>query len=73
MIPFVYSGAMWFSLELIFFVLGLAIIGCQLHYRVITLRRTFVWLFALYCAPILTVAAWSFIGRPFFRRRIPSH
>lgn len=73
MIPFIYSGAMWFYLEIIFFFIGIAIIGCQLYFRVITVRRTFIWVFALYCMPILTVAAWTFIGRPFFRRRIPMH
>ena len=70
---FLFSGALWFYLELAFFVIGLAIFGCQFYFRVLTVRKAIVWFLALYCAPILTVAAWTFIGRPFFRRRIPTH
>ncbi len=67
------SGALWLYLETAFFVLGIAILAMQFYYRSITVKKAIVWALGFYIAPILCFVAWTFIGRPVFRRRIPTH
>ncbi len=69
----IFSGAVWLYTETVFFFIGVAILAMQFYYRSITVKKAIVWALGFWIAPILTVVAWTFIGRPFFRRRIPTH
>ena len=64
---------MWLILEQIFFVIGIVILAFQFRYRAITVKKAIPWAIAFYVAPILTCAAWTFIGRPWFRHRLPTY
>jgi len=74
MIPNIFlSGGVWLYLETFFFIVGVAILASQFYYRTITVRKAIVWALGFWIAPILCFVAWTFIGRPTFRRRIATH
>jgi len=67
------SGAIWLYVETLFFAIGVVILASQFYYRSITVKKAIVWALGFYIAPILCFIAWTFVGRPVFRRRIPTH
>ena len=69
----IFSGAIWLYVETFFFIVGIAIIAMQFYYRSITVKKSIVWILGFYIAPIVCFIAWTLIGRPVFRRRIPTH